>query len=90
MGRPHRAGWPKDELRKTAEADDLQVSPFREDGATLGTPTWIWSVAVDDALYVRPYNGWNSDLRAKTSGGRRETAGSPSDWAIAVSRVSFG
>jgi len=24
------------------------------------TPTWIWSVAVDDALYVRGYNGQNS------------------------------
>jgi hypothetical protein len=27
---------------------------------TYGTPTWIWSVAVDDALYVRTYNGQNS------------------------------
>jgi len=25
-----------------------------------GTPTWIWSVAVDDALYVRGYNGQSS------------------------------
>ena len=25
-----------------------------------GTPTWIWSVAVDDALYVRGYNGQES------------------------------
>ena len=45
--------WSKDELRKIAEADDLHISPFRGDGATYGTPTWIWSVAVDDALYVR-------------------------------------
>jgi len=52
--------WPKDELRKIAEADDLHISPFREDGVTYGTPTWIWSVAVDDALYVRPYNGQDS------------------------------
>jgi hypothetical protein len=52
--------WSKDELRKIAEADDLHVAPFREDGATYGTPTWIWSVAVDGALYVRPYNGQNS------------------------------
>jgi len=51
--------WPKDELRN-AEADDLHISPFREDGATYGTPTWIWSVAVDDVLYVRAYNGKNS------------------------------
>jgi hypothetical protein len=49
--------WSKSELRKIAEADDLHISPFREDGVTYGTPTWIWSVAVDDGLYVRGYNG---------------------------------
>jgi len=49
--------WPKDELRKIAENDDLHISPFREDGKTYGTPTWIWSVAVDGSLYVRAYNG---------------------------------
>jgi hypothetical protein len=52
--------WSKNELRKIAEADDLHISPFREDGTTYGTPTWIWSVAVDNALYVRGYNGTNS------------------------------
>ena len=50
----------KDELRNIAEADDLHISPFREDGVTHGTPTWIWSVAVDGALYVRAYNGQSS------------------------------
>lgn len=49
--------WSKDELRKIAAADDLHIAPFRGDGKTYGTPTWIWSVAVDDALYVRGYNG---------------------------------
>jgi hypothetical protein len=52
--------WPKDELEKIAEADDLHILPFREDGVTYGTPTWIWSVVVDDALYVRAYNGRSS------------------------------
>ena len=52
--------WPKDELRKIAETDDLRIAPFREDGTTYGTPTWVWSVAVDDALYVRAFNGQNS------------------------------
>jgi len=52
--------WPKDELSKIAEADDLHISPFREDRKTYGTPTWIWSVAVEDALYVRAYNGQKS------------------------------
>ena len=52
--------WSKDELRKIVEADDLHIAPFREDGVTYGTPTWIWSVAVDHALYVRGYNGQDS------------------------------
>jgi hypothetical protein len=51
------SAWPKDELRKIAEEDDLHIAPFRDDGITYGTPTWIWSVAVDDALYVRAYSG---------------------------------
>ena len=49
--------WPAEELRRIAAADDLHIAPFREDGATYGTPTWIWSVAVGDDLYVRAYNG---------------------------------
>jgi hypothetical protein len=57
---PTMATWSKDELRMIAEADDLHISPFREDGVTYGTPTWIWSVTVDDALYVRAYNGQKS------------------------------
>lgn len=70
--------WQKAELRKIAEADDLHISPFREDGVTYGTPTWIWSVAVGDSLYVRAYNGQNSSwykaaLRQKA--GRITTAG---------------
>jgi hypothetical protein len=52
--------WLGEELRVIAHADDLHVSPFRDDGVTYGTPTWIWSVAVDGALYVRAYNGQGS------------------------------
>jgi hypothetical protein len=52
--------WPEDELRRISKADDLHISPLRPDGVTLGTPTWIWSVAVDGDLYVRGYNGQNS------------------------------
>ena len=50
----------KDDLKKIDEADNLHISPFREDGKTYGTPTWIWEVVVDDDLYVRAYNGVNS------------------------------
>jgi hypothetical protein len=49
-----------EELKKIDEADDLHISPFREDGKTYGTPTWIWEVVVNDDLYVRAYNGINS------------------------------
>jgi hypothetical protein len=52
--------WLKDELRRISNTDDLHISPFREDGKTYGTPTWIWSVVVDGALYVRAYNGRDS------------------------------
>lgn len=52
--------WSINELKKISEADDLHISPFREDGVTYGTPTWIWSVVVDDELFVRVYNGQNS------------------------------
>jgi hypothetical protein len=54
------SNWPKAELKKIAAADDLHISPFRGDGVTYGTPTWIWSVVVDGGLYVRGYNGQNS------------------------------
>jgi hypothetical protein len=53
------SAWPI-ELGKIAAADDLHVSPLRQDGVTYGTPTWIWSVAVSDALYVRAYHGRES------------------------------
>jgi hypothetical protein len=70
--------WSTDELRMIAGADDLHASPFRGDGVTYGTPTWIWSVAVGDSLYVRAYNGQNSSwyraaLRQKA--GRINAAG---------------
>ncbi len=76
------ATWLKDELRKIAETDDLHISPFREDGVTYGTPTWIWSVAVDDALYVRPYNGQKSrwyQAAMRQKAGRITAAGMTKD-----------
>src|ERR1700747_745028 len=52
--------WPKGELNKIAGTDDLHISPFREDGKTYGTPTWIWAVVVNGDLYVRAYHGVQS------------------------------
>ena len=52
--------WAQDELQKIAEADDLHIAPFRADGTTYGTPTWIWPVAVDGTSTLRAYNGQSS------------------------------
>lgn len=71
--------WPIEDLRGIAETDDLHVSPFREDGATYGTPTWIWSIVHDGRLFVRAYNGTDSRwYRAAMTqqAGRTHTAGS--------------
>ena len=84
--------WTNDELRSIAETDDLHVSPFRDDGRTYGTPTWIWSVVVDGDLYVRAYNGTSSrwyqaalrqkDGRIAAAGMTKEVAFEPVDGAI--------
>jgi len=50
----------KVEIEQIAQKDDFHIAPFREDGVTYGTPTWIWSVTVDDKLYVRAYHGTKS------------------------------
>jgi hypothetical protein len=47
-------------VERIAVCDDLHVAPFRADGSTYGTPTWIWSVVVDGRLFVRPWNGHRS------------------------------
>ena len=52
--------WAKDEVDRIVATDDLHISPFRDDGKTHGTPTWIWSVVADGALYVRAYTWQNS------------------------------
>lgn len=31
-------------VERIAASDDLHIAPFRADGVTYGTPTWIWSV----------------------------------------------
>jgi hypothetical protein len=52
--------WNPDELNKIAQTDDLHMAPFRDDGKTYDTPTWVWSVVVGEALYVRAYHGRRS------------------------------
>src|SRR5258708_24197190 len=86
MGKAKNTGaWEPDELQKISGADDLKVSPFREDGVTYGTPTWIWNVAVDGNLYVRAYNGKRSrwyQAAVKHRKGRIHAAGMVKDVAF--------
>jgi len=75
------SAWQQEELRKIA-ACDLHISPFRDDGSTYGTPTWIWSVVVDGALFVRAYNGAGSSwygAALKQKAGRITAAGITKD-----------
>jgi hypothetical protein len=77
--------WTREELERIAGTDDLHISPFRADGVTYGTPTWIWSVAVDGGLYVRAYNGrasrWYKAAMRQESG-RIAAAGMTKDVAF--------
>jgi hypothetical protein len=74
--------WTQDRLQQIESSDDLHVAPFREDGVTPGTPTWIWSVVVDGELYVRAYNGtssrWYQDA-SKQKAGQVTVAGQTTD-----------
>ncbi len=70
--------WLDDEVNRIAASDDLHISPFRDDGVTYGTPTWIWSVVVDGDLYVCAYNGQASRWYKSAMGqkaGRIQVAG---------------
>ena len=84
--------WPQAEIEKVAGSDDLHVAPFREDGKTPGTLTWIWSVVVDGELYVRAYNGTASrwyQAALKQKAGQITAAGMTKDvmFAPALSAV---
>jgi hypothetical protein len=70
--------WPSPELQRIAETDDLHIAPFRDDGVICGTPTWIWSVVVDESLIVRACNGQDSrwyQAAARQKQGRITAAG---------------
>ena len=50
----------KEAIEMISELNDFHIAPYREDGETFGTLTWIWVVEVEGSLYVRAYNGVNS------------------------------
>lgn len=71
-------GLTKEEIALIAAKDDFRIAPFREDGVTTGTPTFIWSVSVDDQLFVRAYSGTGSSwycAALKQKAGKIKAAG---------------
>lgn len=74
----HGNNFQLDELQAIDEKDDLHIAPFRADGETFGTPTWIWAVVVDNTLFVRAYNGTSSrwyQAAIRQGAGKIEAAG---------------
>jgi hypothetical protein len=51
--------WTSDELKKIAEAEELQIASLRDDGR-LRKYVIIWVVRLSDELYIRSVNGRGS------------------------------
>jgi hypothetical protein len=88
---PRAGRWAAEELARIALADDLHVSPFREDGATYGTPTWVWCVVVGEAVYARAYHGTHSrwyQAAVRQGAGRVHVAGRV--WEVVFEPVPAG
>ena len=84
--------WSSEDITRLAATDDLHIAPFRADGVTYGTLTWIWSVVVDGRLFVRAYNGPSSRwYRSATSqyAGRITAAGSTFEVTFAAADPSL-
>lgn len=82
------SSWPAETIARIAATDDLHIAPYRADGVTTGTLTWIWSVVVDGRLFVRAWNGprgrWYRSAIAQRAG-RITAAGS--EYAVAFAPV---
>ena len=49
--------WTPADLAAISRNTDLYVSPFRDDGATYGTPTRTWALVVNGHVFIRAANG---------------------------------
>lgn len=70
------ATWTNDELDRVGNAEELELSSFRDD-RSLRSYVTMWVVRVDDDLYVRSAGGPDRPWyrRAKASGAGRIRAG---------------
>jgi hypothetical protein len=63
--------WTREQLDKIGKAEELQIAALRREG-TLRKPVTIWSVCVDNDLYVRSVNGrsswWFRGVRVRNEG----------------------
>jgi hypothetical protein len=56
------------EPRRIAESDDLDISPFREDGATYGTPTWALKTLYHPRILTVSSRPWYQAALAQRAG----------------------
>ncbi|MBZ4021298.1 hypothetical protein CKO11_02325 [Rhodobacter sp. TJ_12] len=52
--------WSAEEQAQIAGTESFRIAPYRADGKTPGTPTYIWFVQVQGRLFVRAYSGQSS------------------------------
>lgn len=79
--------WNNEILNQIDQADDLKIAPFRPDGKTTGSPTWIWEIVVEGRLFVRAYSGVHSSwyqAAIKQQAGKIQAAGQVFDVAFAA------
>lgn len=63
--------WSDGQLKSIDAGDDFTVAPYRPDGVTPGTSTWVWVVVVDDGAFVRtanPSSRWFAAALAQRGG----------------------
>lgn len=84
--------WSAEDIDRISATDDLHIAPFRADGTTYGTLTWIWSVVVDGRLFVRAWNGTRSRWyrsALEQGAGRITAAGSAFEVAFAPAEADL-
>jgi hypothetical protein len=83
------SAWTADDLNAIEGNADLFVSPFRDDGATYGTPTQTRALVVDGDIYVRAASGADSSwYKAAISQGAGRVRVADADYDVTFKRAS--